>query len=311
MDMAAIIAAVVNEKGGVGKTTSTYALGTAFARASLRTLMVDMDPQRASLTLATGVARGSKSVADAMQAVIEADRDAEEGDTATVVGAGIDALTPHTVAVAPNLDLIPSGKELTSAEHVLRDVPERDRILAEVLAPAADAYDIILIDCPPSLGVLVINAMGAAQTLIIPVSPEYLSAGSLEDLFDTVRRVKRRRLNPNLSIAGIILTDADLRTTHAREITQEIRAQYGADLPILGVVKHATEVNNAAQAGRSIVDYAPKHPAALAYAEIADALLHHWQRAAPIPAPTTATTEPTATAAPTATRAEASEVSHA
>jgi len=194
MDMAAIIAAVVNEKGGVGKTTSTYALGTAFARASLRTLMVDMDPQRASLTLATGVARGSKSVADAMQAVIEADRDAEEGDTATVVGAGIDVLTPHTVAVAPNLDLIPSGKELTSAEHVLRDVPERDRILAEVLAPAADAYDIILIDCPPSLGVLVINAMGAAQTLIIPVSPEYLSAGSLEDLFDTVRRVKRRAL---------------------------------------------------------------------------------------------------------------------
>ncbi len=77
------------------------------------------------------------------------------------------------------------------------------------------------------------------------------------------------------------------------------------------MVKHATEVNNAAQAGRSIVDYAPKHPAALAYAEIADALLHHWQRAAPIPAPTTATTEPTATAAPTATRAEASEVSHA
>jgi len=153
-----------------------------------------MDPQRASLTLATGVARGSKSVADAMQAVIEADRDAEEGDTATVVGAGIDVLTPHTVAVAPNLDLIPSGKELTSAEHVLRDVPERDRILAEVLAPAADAYDIILIDCPPSLGVLVINAMGAAQTLIIPVSPEYLSAGSLEDLFDTVRRVKRRAL---------------------------------------------------------------------------------------------------------------------
>jgi chromosome partitioning protein len=309
--MAAIIAAVVNEKGGVGKTTSTYALGTAFARAGLRTLMVDMDPQRASLTLATGVSRGSKSVADAIQAVIEADRDAGEVDTAAA-SLNPDALAPHTVAVAPNLDLIPSGKELTSAEHVLRDVPERDRILAEVLAPAADAYDIILIDCPPSLGVLVVNAMGAAQTLIIPVSPEYLSAGSLEDLFDTVRRVKRRRLNPTLSIAGIILTDADLHTTHAREITQEIRAQYGADLPILGVVKHATEVNNAAQAGRSIVDYAPKHPAALAYTEIADALLHRWQRAAPTPAPTTATTEPTATAAaPTATRVEASEVSHA
>ncbi len=309
--MAAIIAAVVNEKGGVGKTTSTYALGTAFARAGLRTLMVDMDPQRASLTLATGVSRGSKSVADAMQAVIEADRDADEGEITARADAGVGTLAPHTVAVAPNLDLIPSGKELTSAEHVLRDVPDRDRILAEVLAPVADTYDIILIDCPPSLGVLVINAMGAAQTLIIPVSPEYLSAGSLEDLFDTVRRVKRRHLNPHLSIAGIILTDADLHTTHAREIAQAIHAQYGADLPILGVVKHATEVNNATQAGRSIVDYAPKHPAALAYAEIAATLLHRWQRVAPTSAPTLAPTEPTAAAAPTATKARTGGVTHA
>ncbi len=268
--MSAIIAAVVNEKGGATKTTTTYAIGSEAANLGLRTLIVDFDPQYASLTLAAGAerTRGAKSVVNAMQAFLEND---EPGP-----------LTPHLIALRPHLDLLPSGKELSSAETVLHDTPDRDRILSNVLAPAARDYDLVLIDCPPSLGILVTNALTAAQSVIIPVTPEFMGAAGLKDLLDTIRRIKRRRLNPDLSVAAIILTKASLGTKHARKVADEVRATYGESIAVLGPVKPATIVNEASEAGQSIVDYAPKHDVALAYKEITRELLRSW--GVPLPA---------------------------
>jgi len=262
------IAAIVNEKGGVSKSSSTLSLGSAMAARGLRVLLVDLDPQHASLTLAAGVASPKKGVAAAMQDYLTAD---EAGP-----------LAPYVAALGPTLDLLPSGKELSNAETALQNTEGRERILGEVLAPADGVYDVVLIDCPSTLGVLVTNALTAAQTVIIPVVPEYMAAAGLQGLLDTLRRIKRRKLNPTLTVSGVILAMVDNRTSHGREVAEAVRAAFGAEVPVLGEVKRSIRVSEAAQAGQSIIDYDPKHPVALAYREIADDLLQRWGIVAPV-----------------------------
>ncbi len=261
------IAAIVNEKGGVSKSSSTLSLGSAMAARGLRVLLVDLDPQHASLTLAAGVASSKKGVAAAMQDYLTND---EAGP-----------LAPYVAALGPTLDLLPSGKELSNAETALQNTEGREHILGEVLTPADGVYDVVLIDCPPTLGVLVTNALTAAQTVIIPVVPEYMAAAGLQGLLDTLRRIKRRKLNPTLTVSGIILAMVDNRTAHGREVAEAVRAAFGAEVPVLGEVKRSIRMSEAAQAGQSIIDYDPKHPVALAYQEIADDLLRRWGIAAP------------------------------
>ena len=256
------IVAIVNEKGGVGKTVSTYSLGSALARRGQRILMVDLDPQDASLSIASGVHEPAASVADALQHYIT-QREAAP-------------LEEYVTPLGPNLDLLPNSKGLASAEHVLANVRRREYVLAEVLAPAAARYDIILIDCPPSLGVLVVNALTAADVVLIPVVPEYMAAIGIKGLLDTVREMRREKLNPRLTVGGIILTMVDTRTRHSREVSEDLRAAFGDEIPILGEVRRSTRVNEAMQAGRSILDYAERDTAAQAYLAIADELLARW-----------------------------------
>lgn len=256
------IVAIVNEKGGVGKTVSTYSLGSALARRGQRVLMVDLDPQDASLSIASGVREPAASVADALQHYIT-QREAAP-------------LEEYVTPLGPNLDLLPNSKGLASAEHVLANVRRREYVLAEVLAPAAARYDIILIDCPPSLGVLVVNALTAADVVLIPVVPEYMAAIGIKGLLDTVREMRREKLNPRLTVGGIILTMVDTRTRHSREVSEDLRAAFGDEIPILGEVRRSTRVNEAMQAGRSILDYAERDTAAQAYLAIADELLTRW-----------------------------------
>ncbi len=256
------IVAIVNEKGGVGKTVSTYSLGSALARRGQRVLMVDLDPQDASLSIASGVHKPAASVADALQHYITQREAAPIEEYVTPLG--------------PNLDLLPNSKGLASAEHVLANVRRREYVLAEVLAPAAARYDIILIDCPPSLGVLVVNALTAADVVLIPVVPEYMAAIGIKGLLDTVREMRREKLNPRLTVGGIILTMVDTRTRHSREVSEDLRAAFGDEIPILGEVRRSTRVNEAMQAGRSILDYAERDTAAQAYLAIADELLARW-----------------------------------
>ena len=259
------IVAIVNEKGGVGKTVSTSSLGSALARRGQRVLLVDLDPQEASLSIATGVHEPAASVADVLQHYITR-RDAAP-------------LEEYVTPLGPNLDLLPNSKGLASAEHVLANVRRREYILAEVLAPAAARYDTILIDCPPSLGVLVVNALTAADVVLIPVVPEYMAVIGIKGLLDTVREMRREKLNPRLVVGGIILTMVDMRNRHSREVVEDVRAAFGPDIPILGEVRRSTRVNEAMQAGRSILDYAERDAAAQAYLAIADDLLARWTTA--------------------------------
>ena len=261
------IVAIVNEKGGVGKTVSTYSLGSALARRGQRILMVDLDPQDASLSIASGVHEPAASVADALQHYIT-QREAAP-------------LEEYVTPLGPNLDLLPNSKGLASAEHVLANVRRREYVLAEVLAPATTRYDTILIDCPPSLGVLVVNALTAADVVLIPVVPEYMAVIGIKGLLDTVREMRREKLNPRLTVGGIILTMVDTRTRHSREVSEDVRAAFGDEIPILGEVRRSTRVNEAMQAGQSILDYAERDTAAQAYLSIADELLARWAAASP------------------------------
>jgi chromosome partitioning protein len=259
------IVAIVNEKGGVGKTVSTSSLGSALARRGQRVLLVDLDPQEASLSIATGVHEPAASVADVLQHYITR-REAAP-------------LEEYVTPLGPNLDLLPNSKGLASAEHVLANVRRREYVLAEVLAPAAARYDTILIDCPPSLGVLVVNALTAADVVLIPVVPEYMAVIGIKGLLDTVREMRREKLNPRLTVGGIILTMVDTRTRHSREVSEDVRAAFGDEIPILGEVRRSTRVNEAMQAGQSILDYAERDTAAQAYLAIADELLARWAAA--------------------------------
>ncbi len=259
------IVAIVNEKGGVGKTVSTSSLGSALARRGQRVLLVDLDPQEASLSIATGVHEPATSVADVLQHYITR-REAAP-------------LEEYVTPLGPNLDLLPNSKGLASAEHVLANVRRREYVLAEVLAPAAARYDTILIDCPPSLGVLVVNALTAADVVLIPVVPEYMAVIGIKGLLDTVREMRREKLNPRLTVGGIILTMVDTRTRHSREVSEDVRAAFGDEIPILGEVRRSTRVNEAMQAGQSILDYAERDTAAQAYLAIADELLARWATA--------------------------------
>ncbi len=251
--------AIVNQKGGVGKTTTAYNLGTALSRRGQRTLMIDLDPQKAGLSHVAGVNAPERSVADVLTHYLQ-DR------TPT-------PLDPYVTALAPNLDLLPASKALNSAELILAPVFHREHVLAAVLEPAQDRYDTILIDCGPSMGILVVNALVAADEVLIPVEAEYLAAVGLTDLFDTINTLRRERLNTHLRIGGIILTKVDGRVRHDREIVAGVREAFGATIPVLGEIKRSASVKDATQAGQSIFDYAKRDRAAIAYAEIADALV--------------------------------------
>ncbi len=264
--MARIIA-LANQKGGVGKTTSTLAIGAALADRGYRVLLVDLDPQ-ASLTSAAGVelTDDDATVYTAINAYISAGE--------------IDAALSDTLVqnVTRALDLMPAHIDLAAAEMELLGAVRREYVLAEVLASLQDAYDVVLIDCPPSLSLLTLNALTAADAVLIPVVPDYLAARGLGLLLTTIERVRKSKLNPRLVVAGVILTMVDYRTAHNREVAQSVRANLGDRIPLLGDVKRSTKTAEAAAVGLSVTAYAPRGDAALAYGEIADALLAAWGR---------------------------------
>ncbi len=256
------IVAISNQKGGTAKTSTTLALGASFADRGQRVLLVDLDPQ-ASLTAATGTPlSGRPTVYTAMMHYLAHDEAPDLTDT----------LHP----IAPGLILLPSSIDLAAAEMELVTAVRREYILSEVLAPTLDSYDVVLIDCPPSLGLLVVNALTAAHEVLIPVVPEYLAAHGLHLLLGSIGRIRKAKLNPRLAVTGIILTMVDNRTTHGRTVGEEIRASIGRQVPVLGEVKRSIKVAEAAAAGVPITTYAARSDTALAYGEIATELLRTW-----------------------------------
>jgi chromosome partitioning protein len=250
--VAARITAVVNQKGGVGKTTTAYNVAVALHRLGRRVLLVDLDPQ-ASLTLAAGIAL--REVTSSVYELLLRD-DVRPEDVAISTSTGV--------------DLIPSHLQLAAAELELAGALSRERILKEKLQLVADRYDHILIDCGPSLGLLTVNALTAAHRVLTPCQTDYLAVGGLALLDQTIGRV-RSRLNQTLGVPMVLPTMFDGRLAHDREMLGLLEERYAATL-VGAVVRRTTRLKEAPAGGVSILDYDPKNPAAQAFKTVAEVL---------------------------------------
>jgi chromosome partitioning protein len=248
--MARIIS-VANQKGGVGKTTTVLNLGSALHKEGKRVLLVDLDPQAAlSTSLAIPISQLPLTAYQVLLARVPIQR-----------------ATRHSPS---GLDLIPANIDL-AAELELAAEMGRERILAEALQPVETEYDFILIDCPPSLGLLTINALVAAGEVLIPLQCEYLAMRGMNLLLRTIDRV-RAKLNPELEVAGILVTMYNATTVHAREVLEKVRTAFGKKVFPM-VVRSSVRFKEAPAAGQSILDYAGLHEGATAYRALAKELL--------------------------------------
>jgi len=247
----ATVIAVANQKGGVAKTTSVASLGAAFAEQGKRVLLVDLDAQ-ACLTFSLGV-----------------DPDEVESSVNEVL-LGQASIEDVRVECADGVDLVPSVIELAGAEAQLLPRPGREYILRGVLDDVRDQYDVILLDCSPSLGVLTLNALTAAQGLVIPMPCEMLSHRGVGQLLDTVADV-RKILNKDLEILGILPTLFDGRSNHAQEVLADVGERY--DLPVLEPpIPKTVRFAEAPAVGRSILATSRRSKGAAAYRDVAAAL---------------------------------------
>ncbi|MFP5352434.1 MAG: ParA family protein [Actinomycetota bacterium] len=243
--MARVIA-FANQKGGVAKTTTTLSIGAALAERGRTVLAVDMDPQ-AALTYSMGI-----------------DPDAL---SETVNDILVRRLPVEKVLVSREIDLVPANIDLAGAEAILLAKTGREYALERALRDVGPAYDYIVIDCPPSLGILTINGLTAAGEVIIPLQCEALSHRGVGQLVETLADI-RHFTNPNLSITGVIPTMYDGRSRHAREVLADVGSRY--DLTVLEpAVRKSIRFAEASQAGLSILSFAPTHPGAEAYRELA------------------------------------------
>ena len=258
------VTCIGNQKGGVGKTTTTESLAVALSKAGKRVLVVDLDPQ-ASLTIAMGNPLPDEldtTVTDIMRDVIDG-KEIQKGC----------GILHHE----EDIDLLPANIELAGMEASLVNVMSRETILKEYLSTVRKDYDHILIDCMPSLGMLTINALTAADSILIPMQPQYLSAKGLEQLLSTVNKVKRQ-LNPKLRIEGILLTMVDGRTNNAKEIAELVRNIYGKKIPVFDTeIPRSVRVAETPAEGKSIFAYDPKGKATTAYDQLAKEVMHNAQ----------------------------------
>jgi chromosome partitioning protein len=245
----ALVTAVVNQKGGVGKTTTTFNLGVGLRRMDRRVLLIDLDPQ-AALSTSAGI-----SVAHLTASIYQALLD--------------DKIDPLSLIhqTDAGVDIIPATIDLAAAEIELVNMTLRELVLKDVLTTLRPRYDHILIDCPPSLGLLTVNALAAADQVIIPLQCEFLATRGLTLLLRTLERIKER-LNRDLRIAGILPTMFDGRTTHANEVLQELRTNFPQQVYDV-VIKQTVRLKESPAAGLSILDYDRNSEAAAAYRELA------------------------------------------
>ena len=257
--------AIFSQKGGVGKTTTAVNLGAAFALEGKRTLIIDADPQ-GSATAMLGY-RNSDDISVSLSTLMERAINGE--------GTNADNAVLHN---SEGIDLIPANIELSGMEMRLLSAMSREVVLRECLAEIKNRYDYILIDCMPSLSMIPINALAAADSVLIPVQPQYLSVKGMDQLLSTVSKVKRQ-INPELSIEGIVLTLTDMRTNLARQVKSAIHQQYSGRLHIFGSeIPVAVKAAEASAAGKSIFAYDPGCKVASAYADLAKEVVSRGER---------------------------------
>ena len=248
------IIAMCNQKGGVGKTTTTINLGAALAEYGRRVLIVDFDPQGAA---SAGLGINANELDRTIYSVLMEPR----ADVREII---------HETSV-PGLDIVPANIDLSAAEVTLVSEVAREQVLSRVLRPVTEDYDLVLIDCQPSLGLLTVNALTAAHGVLIPLEAEFFALRGVALLMETIDKVSER-INPRLQLDGILVTMYDGRTLHAREVLERVREGFG-DRVYDTLISRTIKFPDATIATEPITSYAPSHAGAQAYRRLARELV--------------------------------------
>jgi chromosome partitioning protein len=252
------IITIANQKGGVGKTTTAINLAASLAAAERRVLAVDADPQ-ANLT--SGLGRKTEDGRASFYEVLSERATIEE----VLVSTDLDHLT-----------LVPSHRNLTAVEVELVGATGREYRIREALAPLKDRFDYVFVDCPPSLGLLTVNALTAADTVLVPLQCEYFALEGVSELMDTLRRV-RRALNPKVEVEGVLLTMVDDRTNLSQQVSGEIRTHFG-DRVFQATIPRSIRLAEAPSFGKPILLYDIRSRGAQAYLELAREIMAHEEK---------------------------------
>ena len=259
------VIAVVNQKGGTAKTTTVENLGIGLARQGKKVLLLDTDPQ-GSLTISLGYPRPDEldiTLFDLLNKTIN--------EAAVNAGEGI-------LHQPEGIDLIPANISLAGLEVALVNTMNRERVLKQFLEPIKGNYDYVLLDCMPSLGMLTVNALAAADAALVPVQANYLSAKGLEQLLQTINKVKRQ-INPKLRIEGSLLTRVDGRTNYGKEISSLIRDTYGGHIKIFTAeIPRSVRAAEISAEGKSIFLHDPKGKVAESYQDLTKEVLRNAEK---------------------------------
>jgi len=261
------IMAIAMQKGGVGKTTTAINLAAGLAALDFRVLAIDLDPQ-GNLTQHVGFdpEKQSPTIYDALKAEVNG----QSGKVSSAI-----------CKSKEGFDLLPSQPELSLIELSLMNTLSRERVLSTVLEEIDDLYDFVLIDCSPSLNLLVVNALTASDSVIIPIQTEYLPARGALMVLSTIETIRRKKLNQELEVEGILLTMADTRTIMTKEILAAVEQQYSHGQYVFkALIRRSIRFAESAVAGQSILAYDPSNPGAEAYRQVASEIVEKESRRA-------------------------------